>query len=109
MVQLLFGAINFVIPTQIPYYFALFFSYARIGDGIFPMSDVLLALFTVLSVWILIYIIKLILWGLRVVPLIGNLGNLPRHSMTTTTSETTTKNGIKTTESNSTTQRKRWM
>ena len=116
MVQSLFSIINFILPSQIPYYFNLFFSYAQMGNGIFPMSDILLALFSVISVWVLLYIIKIILWGIQVIPFIGRLGGiLPQHTMTNSayTTTTTDKNGNikikRTSVEASRIQKKRWM
>lgn len=86
MVQALFGLVNVVLPSQIGYYFGLFFSYARLGDGIFPMSDILLALGTVLAVWVALYVVKIVLWGLKIIPFIGRLdGILPSHTTVTHT------------------------
>lgn len=86
-VKLILDAITFVIPQQIPNAFNLIFSYARLGDGIFPISDALLAISTVLMVWVLIYVIKILLFAWSLIPIIGKTVNLPQHTTTTISQE----------------------
>jgi hypothetical protein len=78
----IFSGLTYLLPQQIPNAFNLFFSYVRIGDGLFPfLSDILLALYTVLIVWILLYIVKIVLWAYSLLPFVGKKASLPQHQM----------------------------
>jgi len=78
MIYNLFSFFSFVIPTEIANAIVKFFSYARIGDVFFPMSDILLAIFTIFSVWILMYSVRLVIWVFSLIPFIGKHVNFPK-------------------------------
>jgi len=80
----IFSVINFIIPDEIPYYLIKFFSYVRLGDGIFPMSDIMAMLLTLTSVWSFLYILKIALFAFSAMPIIGKILHLPQHTTTTT-------------------------
>lgn len=77
LIVALFGTINFVIPQQIPDAINLFFSYMRIADVFFPMSDIMLAVLTIYTVMFFHYLVKLILHGYALLPWIGKHVELP--------------------------------
>lgn len=79
LIRTIFQAIsNFSLTTNIETYINQFFSYARIADGILPMSHFLLAIFTILQVAIAIYTLKLILFAYSLIPFIGKKISLPK-------------------------------
>lgn len=82
------SVVGVVVPSQVGQAFTDFFSFASAGNGIFPMTDVMLALFTVINVWIALYILKVALFGFSLVPWIGKALNLPTHTMSTTRIDT---------------------
>lgn len=82
VVQALFAGITYFVPIQIVQAFQTFFSYTSVGNGLFPMSDILGAIFSVLGLWITLYIIKIFLFGFSVIPWIGKVLRLPEHTTT---------------------------
>lgn len=80
LVLLPFRLLTWVVPDQIPSAFATFFSYVYLGNGVFPMVDILLAMGTLFAAWALIYNTKVFLfvWGL--IPWVGQRQELPTHS-----------------------------
>lgn len=72
--------ISYIIPPQIGSAFTLFFSYAHIADGVYPMTDTIFAILSVLTVWILLYTIKVILFAFSAIPWVGKVLNLPKHT-----------------------------
>lgn len=95
MIRVVFDSIfTLTLTSNIETYINILFSYVRQADGIFPMSDVLLALYTLITVWISIYIIKIILSAFAILPFIGKNIKLPGGTnQTETTSETTHSDG----------------
>lgn len=89
-----FSSVLYVVPDSVIDSFETFFGYARLVDGLFPfMSDVLLAIGAVLTVWILKYTIKLAMWVYAVTPWMGKNADLPKHTITTTRTMTSFNGG----------------
>lgn len=86
LIQLILGAIDYVLPPQINLAFVHFFGYLRTGDGFFPVSQAILAILAVLTVWLLMYGIKILFWAFSLLPIIGKVTHLPTHSSTSETS-----------------------
>lgn len=111
IIEYLLGLISYIIPSQIATAFSTFFGYVQIGNGLFPVDQALLAISAVLTVWILIYIVKIILFAFSAIPWIGKVLHLPQHNDTTTTQTGTATDTIggetRTRNWNTTTQRKR--
>lgn len=112
IIQFLLGAITYIIPTQIGQAFNTFFAYVQIGNGLFPVTTALTAIGTVLTVWVLLYVVKVILFAFSAIPWFGKVLHLPNHSDNTTVTQSgssTTENsmGLSTRNWNTTTQKKR--
>lgn len=69
--------LSYVIPDQIPQAFNRLFSYARVGDGILPISDMLLAITTVITAKLLLMTFKFLMGVYAGIPFFGKVINLP--------------------------------
>lgn len=75
-----FSLVTFTVPPQIASsltYLINYFNYAR---GIVPVNDLLEASIAILTAWILIYSVKVFLWGFSIIPFFGKKTDLPKHS-----------------------------
>jgi hypothetical protein len=83
LIQLILAGItslfNFVIPSAIFSAFNQFFGYVRIGDGIFPFNQALAAVVVTLTVWGMLYFVKVILFAFSLIPVFGKVVHLPNH------------------------------
>jgi len=70
--SLLTNILGFLVPSQIQYYVTWALGYVNIFSGIFPVSDLLSAIFTIMTAWVTIYGVKLILWIIGFIPTIGH-------------------------------------
>jgi len=76
----IFSLVTLAIPTEIGDAFNTAFSYLHTLDGIFPVSDAILAGTFVLGLWIVMYGVKIILMAYSAIPWIGKKVELPRHT-----------------------------
>lgn len=67
----LLSSINVTIPSQINTALTGVFSYVRIFDGIFPASDVLLAVLFILTIYYYKFLFKTIFFIYSFIPIIG--------------------------------------
>lgn len=79
LVAQLFSVFAFVIPSQIEDAFTLFFSWLHVFDGVFPVTDLVLALLFIISVEAGMYLAKMFLWGYSLIPWLGKKADLPKH------------------------------
>jgi len=64
-------AVGFIMPSAITEVWTTLFSYAHKADGIFPMTDALLAMTFVLTVLILKYCINFVFMIMQLIPWVG--------------------------------------
>jgi len=93
IVNFLFSGLSIVIPSQIQAAFLKFFSYVSYGNGIFPFTDAIAAIQLVLFAWMLMYAIKIYLFGFSAIPWLGKVLVLPTHT-TTSSSVSFDRNGM---------------
>lgn len=76
----LFSAINYVMPQQILDALTYFAAYLNYAQGIWPIQTLLLQISALCTFFAFFYGIKLILWAISMLPIIGKQSKLPNVS-----------------------------
>lgn len=76
LITAIFSAINYAIPDQITDSIEWLASYLNYLGGLFPIGTLAAATGTILSVWILLYGIRISLWLWSLVPWVGKRSSM---------------------------------